>query len=172
MLKCSDSQKANSKEALGLKRSFSRQTWRPSGKLTVTLRSNLMTKEAPLQAIVKRAARWQLWLNSCSKAGVHSKSKSAHLSLPIIGTASAAEGATWAEAECMRFHVCVCMVRMEIRHWGCMRTWLRCAKSPLGTSIQKERETEQENNSSGRVKLKKCRMKPLKLTYTVQPQGF
>lgn len=111
-----------------------------------------MTKEAPLQAIVKQAARWQLWLGFSSKAGVHSKSKSAHLSLPIISTASAAEGATWAEAECMRFHVCVCMVGMEIRHWGCMRTWLRCAKSPLGTSIQRERQnkktTQAEESSS------------------------
>lgn len=72
---------------------------------------------------------------------------SAHLSQPIISTASAvpaAETATWAETVCAIAcaGVRVCVVEMEIRCRGCIRTGLQCAKSPMGTSTYTRRESQ------------------------------
>lgn len=56
---------------------------------------------------------------------------SAHLSRPIISTASAvraAETATWAEAVCNS----VCVYGDGNKAVGCMRTGLQCAKIPIG----------------------------------------
>ncbi len=80
-----------------------------------------------------------------SRAGDCFEMMSAHLSQPIISTASpvrAAETATWAETVCdsacmcvdVSARVCVCVVEMEIsQRWqGCIRTGLQCAKIPIG----------------------------------------
>lgn len=80
-----------------------------------------------------------------SRAGDCFDMKSAHLSQPIISTAStalAAETTTWAE-EAVCSSVCMCVearVEKEMRQWGCMRTGVAACKKNHWEHLQRHAE--------------------------------